>query len=213
MDVRAYVYQVVDIFPSPLKTPARWVADRVFGVWDNVSAVFRVSIPHWHRIADNLAWFMGKATDAVERAAKGLRWLATVRIPQAIDAAARGITGWVQGLIDDVQRGLATTRDWLLDKARGFANAVYEYAHAVYTWVTDRLGEIWTTLTVVAKLVDAFLTDPSKLATWAIGAIWSAFWRYADQHLDGIIEFVWQRRSIVVSRLLDRTEAIIERLL
>lgn len=213
MDVRTYIYQVVDIFPSPLKTPARWVADRVFGAWDNVSAVFRVSIPHWRRIQGNLDWFMGKAVDAVERAAKGIRWLALVRIPQAIDNAARGITGWVQGLIDDVQRGLATTRDWLLDKARGWANAVYDFAYGVYQWAADRFGAVWSTLTTVANLVSALLTDPSKFATWAIGAIWSAFWRYADQHLDAIVDFVWQRRSIVVSRLLDRTETILERLL
>lgn len=213
MDIRSFVYQVVDIFPGPLKTPARWVADRVIGVWDDLSHVFLVTIPHWRRISDNITYFMMHAVDAVERAAKGLRWLVTVRIPQAITSAGQAIVNWASQLINDVRQEIIDVRDWLLDKARTFANTVLDYAQRVYQWAADRLTDMWSTLTTVAQLVGALLTDPRKFALWVIGALWEVFWKYTDQHIDAVIEFVWQRRSIVVGRLLTRAESIIERLL
>lgn len=213
MDIRGFVYSVVDIFPGPLKTPARWVADRLFAVWDDVSGIFRISIPHWRGLADAVNFFMLKGMWAVNHLAVAARQIVTERIPRGLEALRQGVVAWVTGIINDISSAITSTRDWILDRVRGWVNDVIGYARNVYQWAVDRLSEVWSTLTTVARLVGSLLTDPTKLVTWAMGAIWSAFWRYADQHVDAIVEFVWQRRSIVVSRLLGRAEAIIERLL
>lgn len=213
MDIRGFVYSVVDIFPGPLKTPARWVADRLFGVWDDISAVLRFVVPNWKDLANSIAWFTDRAVGAAEKAALALRWVVTVRIPQAIETFRQSVVNWVSGIINDVRQSIVDARDWVLGKAAEFANLVLGYARSVYQWAVDRVGEVWETLSAVARIVGLLLTDPERFALWAIGAIWSAFWRYADQHVDAIIEFIWQRRSIVVGRLLTRAESIIERLL
>lgn len=213
MDIRGWVYGLVDIFPGALKTVARSLADRLFGIWDDVSGVFRNAIPRWRSVGDAIAWFTLKAMWAVNHLAVLGRQIVTERIPRAAEALRQAVVAWVTGIVNDINDAITSTRDWVLDKARGFATAVYDFAYGIYKWAADRLGEVWSTLSTVARLVDMLLTDPTKLATWAIGAIWSAFWRYADQHIDAIVEFVWQRRSIVVSRLLDRAETILERLL
>lgn len=213
MDIRGFVYQVVDIFPGPLKTPARWVADRLFGVWDDISAVFRNAIPHWGSLADAVNYFMLKGMWAVNHLAVAARQIVTERIPRAAEALRQAVVSWVSGIVNDINNAIVSTRDWVIDKARGFANLVLDYARSVYQWAVDRLSDVWSTLTTVAHIVGALLTDPRKLVAWAIGAIWEAFWRFADQHIDSIVEFVWQRRSIVVGRLLARAEALLERLL
>lgn len=213
MDIRGWVYGLVDIFPGALKSVARSLADRLFGIWDDVSGVFRNAIPRWRSVGDAIAWFTLKAMWAVNHLAVLGRQIVTERIPRAAEALRQAVVAWVTGIVNDINDAITSTRDWVLDKARGFATAVYDFAYGIYKWAADRLSEVWSTLSTVARLVDLLLTDPTKLATWAIGAIWSAFWRHADQHIDAIIEFAWQRRSIVVSRLLARAEAILERLL
>lgn len=213
MDVRGFVYSVVDIFPGPLKTPARWVADRLFGVWDDVSGVFRYIIPNWHDLANGIAWFTDKAVGALEKAAYAIRWIVTVRIPQAIEVFRQSVVNWVSGIINDVRSELVAVRDWVLDKARGFANAVLDYARSVYQWAVDRISDVWATLSTVAELVGSLLTNPERMALWLIGAMWGAFWRFADQHIDAIVEFAWSRRGIIVSRVLARAEALLERIL
>lgn len=213
MDIRSYIYDVIDIFPGPLKTVGRWVADRVFSVWDNVSMVFRVAIPHWGTLVSGAQHFLAWVISATIRAALAIRWIVLVRIPQALNALSQQVVSWTSSLINDVRNLITSTRDWLLDQAHRFANTVLDYARSVYQWTIDRLTDVWSTLSTVAKLVSALLTDPAKLAAWAIGAIWGAFWRLADQQIDAIIEFIWQRRSIVVGRFLARAEALLEKLL
>jgi hypothetical protein len=213
VDIREYIYAVADIFPGPLKTAARWVADRVFSVWDNVSAVFRVAIPRWGDLVEAAAHFGNWAMQTAIRAALAIRWIVLVRIPAAINALSQAVVSWTSNLINDVRNLLTSTRDWLLDQIRQRVNAVVDFINNVYRWTVDRLADIWETLSTVAKLVGSLLTDPTKLATWAIAAIWGAFWRFADQHVDAVVEFFWARRSIVVTRFVARAEALLERLL
>lgn len=213
MDIRGYVYQVADIFPGPLKTAARWVADRIFAIWDDVSGVFRYVVPRWRDLATAIANFTMRAVGALEKLAFAVRQIVVERIPRAIEALRQSVVAWVSGIINDVRASIVAARDWVLDQARRLSNVVLDFARSVYQWAIDRLREVWDTLSTVARLVGALLTDPQKFAIWAIGAIWGAFWRFADQHVDAIVEYIWARRSIVVSRVLDRAEAIIERML
>lgn len=213
MDVRGYVYSLVDDLPSILKPGARFIADRVFAIWDDISAVLRISVPWWKYIRDSVSNFTTMAMQAAEQGAFAIRWLATIYLPRIVSSTAQAVIDWTSRLIDAVRQTINDVRDWLLDQARRMFNTVTQYATDIYHWAIDRLREIWEPLSIVVDRVGALLFDPRKLAEWVIGAIWSAFWRYADDHIDAIVEFVWQRRSIVVGRILARAESILERLL
>lgn len=213
MDIRGFVYGLADIFPGPLKTAARWVADRVFAVWDDVSNVFRVVVPNWRDLANSISWFTDRAVGAVEKAALALRWIVTVRIPQAIEVFRQSVVNWVSGLLNAVRSDLIAVRDWVLGKAWEFANTVLSFARSVYDWAVARLREIWEPLAVVIDRVGSLLFDPTRFARWVIGGLWGVFWSYVDQHVDAIIEFVWARRGTIVAKVIARTEAILERVL
>lgn len=213
MDVRGFVYGLIDIFPGPLKSPARKVADVVFGVWDDVSNVFRMTVPHWKRWFDTVTGFANNLVDAVAEAAVTVRWIILEWAPQFVKSKVDAALSWVSarlGEVRDFARGVA---NGVLDWARARINDVLDFATRVRDWTTERLGEIWQTLSTVARRVNDLLTDPSKLATWLAGAMFWALLKVADGLIEPIVDYLWARKQTVILRAMSRIEAILARLL
>lgn len=213
MDIRSYVNGIIDIFPGPLKTPARWVADRVFGVWNDVSEVFRVQVSPWRYLADAVAYALNKAVAAAERGALAIRWLATVYVPRGLNALQSIIVDWASKAIDGLTDWATKTFNSIIDWAWQHLLSISDYLTKLRDWLLARFDDIWKPLNIVIDRVGMLLFDPKKFAQWAIGAVWEAFWRYAMDHLDGIVDVVWSRRTTVLSKTIDQLEATVERLL
>lgn len=213
MDVRQFVYDLVDIFPGPLKTPARWVADRVFGVWDDVSNVFRMTVPRWRQWFDAATGFANNLVDAVAEAAVTARWIVFQWAPQFVKSKVDAAISWASARIGearDFARGLV---NGVVDWTRAQVNEALAFIAGVRNWAVERVREVWATLSTVARLVGDLLTDPSKLATWVAGAMFWALLRVADGLIEPIVDYLWARRQSVIMRTLSRIEAIIARLL
>lgn len=213
MDIRGFVYQLVDIFPSPLRTPARWVADRVFGVWNDVSAVFRITVPFWRRWYDASVGFASSFIVAGNEIALTIRWIVAQWAPTFVLNKVNGARDFVLGLLGDARRALESLINGAIDFARRGINSALDFATRIRDYFADRVREIWTTLTEVVRLVGDLLTDPNKLAAWAAGAMFWALLRVADALIEPIVEYVWARRQAVIVRVLSRIEAIIARVL
>lgn len=213
MDIRGLVYRVVDYFPGPLKTPARYVADAVFGVWDDVSMVFRVSIPYWRDVANGAYNIMTYIYDYAYHAAVTARWIVSLYVPRIVGTTGQTIIDWAFGLISQVRDYAARAIQMVIDWAWQHLLSIVDYLSQLRTWLIDRFNEVWQPLRFAFDRVSLLLTDPGKFAEWAIGAIWSAFWRYALDHLEEIVTLIWSRRATILTRTVDQTETILDRLL
>lgn len=213
MDIRTFVYQIVDIFPSPLRTPARWVADRVFGVWNDVSAVFRITVPFWARWYDSAVAFASAFIVAGNEIALTLRWIVAQWAPALIISSVATARDFVLGKLGEARRALEGLINGAIDFARRGVNTALDFATRIRDYFADRVREIWGTLTEVARLVGNLLTDPGRLAAWAAGAMFWALLHVADALIEPIIDYLWARRQTVVLKTLARIESIIARLL
>lgn len=140
-------------------------------------------------------------------------WIINVWVPRVANYWNTRISNWVIGWIrklDHLARGLvAALERW----ARGAINGLWDTLGKVRRWFLDRIGEIWRTLARVRDIVFGLLTDPRRLAEWAIGAIVSALWRYLYGQRDRIARWflrtsapftIWLARTLddVIGRLL-----------
>lgn len=213
MDIRGFVYGLVDHVPGFLRTPARYIADRVFGVWDDVSLVFRLARPSWLHLSGNLWDCIRTALYAIGEAAATLNWLVTVKIPAMVNHAADNITRWVSGQLNLLRTFATGIVNAAVDNFMRNLNALLNLLTVTRQWVTDRLSEVWRTLTTVAQLVASLLTDPGRLATWLVAAMFSALLRYFGAHVDAIAEYLWARRQRVIVDSVARIEALLARIL
>lgn len=211
--MRAYIYALINLLPSILKSAATALCDRIFAVWDDTFAVFSVVANKWLPLNWGINSLANSIKRAIGQAYNYCRWLVTVKIPHAIASAVSDALDYVLSMIDWVNRQVASliqdVRDWF----NGLISDLSQWAHDAYDWTVDRLREIINTLNQVAYRVWQLLTDPEKFAEWAIGAIWSAFWRYFRSHLVAIAEATWQERTQIGIQGLGIVEYILARIL
>lgn len=212
-DVRGWVYRVVDIFPGPLKTVGRWVADRIFGTWDEIFQLLVIFRPLWAYFHDNVAWLISGLHWLAEESARSIRWLLVEAIPTwakwardvAVSVAATGLNllqSWTQ-----------TALTWLRDITLAAINRVQAFVNGVLSWAVDRVREIWGTLSVIRDRVVALLSAPEALVDWIFAALWRRFWRYLDDHAEAVGAYVWARRDRYILRAVTRIEAFLARIL
>lgn len=211
--LRDFVYRVVDIFPSVLKTPARWVADRIFGVWDEIFQVLSIFRPIWLFFQGHVQAFISAVLWVAEETGRSLRWLASVALPRwanwALDTGVRfmleqvgRLRTWVEAAIDYWRTQLYKSLDALESFARG-----------VYNWAADRVREVWATLTVIRDRVVQLLTHPDVFVDWVFAALWRRFWRFFNDHAEAIAAAAWARRDAIIAQALVRIEEWIVRVL
>lgn len=211
--LREFVYRVVDIFPGALKTPARWVADRIFGVWDEIFQVLAIFRPIWIFFQGHVQAFISAVLWLAEETGRTLRWVASIALPRwanwALDTGVRfmleqvgNLRRWVEGSIEWWQAQIFKA----LDALKAFANSVY-------TWAVSGFRDVWSTLTVIRDRVVQLLTHPSVFVDWVFAALWSRFWRFLDDHAEAIAGAAWNRRDVIMAQAVRRFEDWIVRLL
>lgn len=212
-DFRAYIYRILDIFPSYLSAPARWVADRLFAVWDEITGfLIRTKAPfQW--VVERAYRYVNAFWRFVNECATTVRWLVTLFVPRW----AR----WALNLaIDTVRAELNSARTFLqslINDARSFAqrlvNTLDAWARGQVKSLLDKLNDTINTLRAVRDTVVKYLTHPSVLVDWIFSALWSRFWRFANDHAEAIAAAYWPRKDKLLVATLTRIETFLMRVL
>lgn len=212
-DIRYFVYRVVDIFPGPLKTPARWVADRIFGIWNEIFEHLSIFRPAWNFFHTKMMDLVWTTVNFAEETARTIRWLVTGAIPRWAKWALNTALDVLRRELDAVRRILDGAITLARKQLQAAINAVDSFVKSVRTWATDRFNDVWNTLRVVRDRVVSFLTNPEALVDWIFMALWRRFWRYVDDHAEAIAAHVWARREPYMAKFLARLENFLVRLL
>lgn len=212
-DVRDFVYRIIDIFPGFLSTPARWVADRVFGIWNEIYT-FLVMLPDpFKYFQARFNQFCINITELSQMAANGLRWLVATFVPRWARWALNTALSTLRAEYTIVRNSLFGIINSLRSWAQSAINTVDRYAHNLWTWAGQRLAELWGTLNSVKNLVLRMLTSPEYLVDWLFGALWRRFWKYVNDHAESIAAAWWAGRNTLIMKSLDRFEAFLARIL
>lgn len=211
--VRSFVYRVVDIFPGALKTPARWVADRVFGVWDEIYGVMALFRPTFLWLQHGIQNFITSQLRFVKEVANTFKWLVVTQIPNWGRWALNNAINWTTyqvGLIRTWAEATIETARRALSKA---ISAVDAFMRSTLQWTIDRVREIWATLSVIRDRVVALLSNPETLVDWLFAALWRRFWRFANDHAEAIAGTIWTRRDTIITKAMFRLENWLMRIL
>lgn len=212
-EVRRYVYDVIGIFPGFLQTPARWVADRVFGIWNEIYT-FLVALPNpFQYFQKRFNQFCINVVELAQQAANGLRWLVTTFVPRWARWALNTALDLLRREYVAVRNAIYGTIHTLERWAQAAVNTVSKFAHDVWNTLSRRLSELWGTFNTVKNFVWKMLTSPEYLVDWFFGALWRRFWKYVDDHAESIAAAWWARRNTIIMKSLERFEAFIARIL
>lgn len=212
-DVRNFVYRVIDIFPGPLKTPARWVADRVFGVWEEIFNHLSLFRGPWLFFTNKVQSMISAAFWVAGETARTIRWIVTSALPRwanwalnvAVDTARKELksfTNWASNTINELRRYLSDLA-W-----RGINDAKNALG-----WASGAIANIWNTLRAVRDKVVALLSAPEALVDWIFSALWRRFWRFLNDHAEAIANAAWLRRDAIITAGLRRLETFLMRIL
>jgi len=211
--MRDWIYRIVDVFPGPLRTVGRAVADLAYGVWDEIGGVFRTARAAWLILWANInavVWSLHGYGIAVYTTARNIIVNTIPRHAQwAIDRAIGWAAAQLQWLRGQVYSSLGTLRDW----ASQALNAVKDFTQSVLDWAARELGEAWQAIMWLLDRVSALLTDPSRLVAWILGPLIGALIRWALDNAEAIADAAWARRGDISARTLTFWETIIRRIL
>jgi hypothetical protein len=213
VDIRQFIYQLVDIFPGPLKTAARWVADRIFAAWDDISAVLRVARQLWLQLWTtwhNLVWGVASA---VLQIAITLQHLYREFVPRLAQMAIDAVIRWVVDRLNNLLTFVRNVNDTLLRLITDQVNHVLSLFNAWRQFLLDLINDTRNTLRLVRDRVVALLTEPGALVEWILATLIGALVRWVDQHFEALAEFFWARRQRLILTAASRLESLIAKLL
>lgn len=213
MDPKRWIYGFLDGLPGLLRTPLKWVADRIFGILDDgvtFAKWIKSGVAYWSAralgfIATLLVLTVEIGTTAV--------WVVKTFIPQRISAAISAVKSWASPLIAsalNTARGLVSAlSNWAVSQI----NAVTSFITQVRDWL---LGKLNALIDKVHHTVDEWydrLTHPDKFAQWLVGALIGPLWRYVYGKRNAIMSWVFSQSAAATLWLARELENILARLL
>lgn len=212
-DVRSYVYRILDIFPSYLSAPARWVADRIFSIWNEIAEFLIRTVAPFHWIVERAYRYVNAFWRFVNECATTVRWLVTLFVPRWAK--------WALNLAIDTLRAEANKAKValqnLITDARNFAqrglDRVEAWARGQLASLLKNLNDTIALLRTVRDTVVKYLTHPEALVDWIFSALWRRFWRFANDNAEAIARQYWGRRDKILVQAMQRVEDFLMRVL
>lgn len=212
-DPRSWIYGFLDKVPSIISAPARWIADRIFGIFDD-----GVEFARWlksgfdHLAAKGIAFltvFYSLSAEIVVT----VRWYIQIRVPQLFVNAISTVKQWATAAITLAINGakalISTLDKWAKNAVASVTNAL----NSLRNWITAQIN---TVIDKIRKTIDVWyprLTDPVKMAEWLVGALIGPFWRYAYNNRDKIARWFLNKSPAFTEWLARELEAILRRIL
>jgi len=211
--VRSFVNGLINVFPGFLQSPVRWVADRIFGVWDEIWTLLVLVGSVWPAVSGALHSFLDRVQEVAVYASSAIRWIAVIALPKWAQWAINLALGQALQALAVVRTLFSSLIDGVRNWAAGLISGISKGLSDLLKWVTDRIKEVWSTLTVIRDRVVQLLTSPSSFVDWIFSALWSRFWRFLNDHLESIGTAVWGRRDSLIASSLARLETWLARVL
>lgn len=211
--MRAWIYALIDILPWPINKGARWIADRIWGIFaDGIRFTkwIRGGMVHWTQRASN---FLRGLRQVLGETYTTLKWIIVTRIPAVAKKVFDDATKWALGRIDWVWLNLKGVIADVERFLKGQLANLRDWANKAVDWLTKHVNSL---LSNVAKLIDRVfnvLGTPARLAEWAIGAITSAFLKYLYQQRERIVSWVLNTSGSFTMWLAKQLETVLARLL
>lgn len=211
--VRGYVDAIINVFPSALRPPVRWVADRLFGVWDEIYGVLSLFRPVWLFFFPRLIATFKGIIELAKQARATAYWIVQVFVPRwarwAIEAAIKAATAAILAVHNTVKAAAAALANW----ARQELSKVWGLANGIKTWAIQEFQKATNRVNWIIEQVRKYLTQPTALVDWIFAALWARFWRFLNDHAEAIAGAAWNRRDTIMAQALRRFEAFLMRVL
>lgn len=211
--VRSYVYGLISIFPGVLQTPARWVADRVFSIWDEIFQFLVMMRSPFVYALDRCYRYVNAFWRFVNECATTVRWLVTAFVPTWARWGMNTAIDWARGQLAAaraaLEHGIANVQAW----AQNVINAVKNDLRIANQWAIDRVRELVDGLNAVRKRVTELLSSPSTFVDWVFAAMWARFWRFLNDHAESIGRTYWGRRDTILVAAMTRLETFLMKVL
>lgn len=210
---RTWIYDLIDKVPGFLSSPARWIADRIFGIFDDGIEFARWIKSGVEYLRAKGIWFADKVWMYAIDTYTTLRWLVDTRIPALLSAASITLRKWATSVINAAINAVKATLSTLDRWAKAAVSAVTNSLIAVRDWL---LGKINALIDKLKHTVDVWydrLTDPRKFAAWVIGAIVLALFNYAYANRDKIAAWFLRSSPAFTAWLARELETVLRRIL
>jgi len=208
-----FINQLVGLVPAFLRSPARWIADRILAIWHTSTGFWTRVRAGWTQLRA-LAWTSALAQIRhLVALATTLRWFATVLVPRWANIALDAARSEFHQLVAEA-RNLASAA--LAEARRDLAAIITDVSHLLSDWATWTLARINELRTNVSRLIGhvfGVLATPDRLVGWIVDPMAHALIRWAE---DNAVRFgrvlVAQRTRIFLSSL-QWAEDIVSRIL
>lgn len=210
---RTWIYDLLDIVPGFLSTPARWIADRIFGVLDD-----GVEFAVWLKsgvdyLRSKGSYFADKVWMFSIDTYTTLRWLLDTRIPALIGSASDTLRKWATSTIATVEKAIRATVSTLDKWAKSAVATLIDSLTSVRDYLLGKVNGILDTLRKTVSVWYERLTDPRKFAAWVVGALVSALLGYLYSNRDKIAAWFLRTSPAFTAWLARELEAVLARLL
>lgn len=212
-DPRSWIYGFLDRVPGIIAAPARWIADRIFGIFDD-----GVEFARWVKSGvDHLsAWgiaLLATLRVTLREMADTIGWLVTIRIPQLLANTAASVRAWATSVISTAINGvkgiISTLDKWAKKAISTVTNALTQ----VRDWLLGKINAITDRLRKTIDLWYDRMTNPAKMAEWLIGALVGPFWRYVYANRDKIARWFVNKSPAFTEWLARELDSILKRIL
>lgn len=210
---RTWIYALIDAVPGFLSSPARWIADRVFGVFDDgveFAKWIKSGVEHLRdkgiAFSDSI-WLFASETYTT------LRWLAETRIPALISSASITIRTWATNAINAAVNAVKSSLSALDRWARSAVAALADALTSVRDWLSAKINAVTDRLRRTVDVWYERLTDPKKFASWVIGAVILALLNYAYAHRDEIARWLLRSSPAFTQWLARELETVLRKIL
>ena len=142
-----------------------------------------------------------------------LHWLVFIRIPQVVAYSVTAAINYLSQLVIDVRDALRVAINNLLFWAVQQVQRIDAFVSQVIHWATTNFNAIVAKVTWLVTTVTNLLTDPRRLARWAIEAIAMEALQWVDRNAERVALALRERSVRFTMQAARRIEEVIVRLL
>lgn len=176
--MRGWIYALANVLPWPVSKGAKWLADRIWGVFsDGVRFALWIK-DGFYTLARDGRTFLTSARTWIAEAHSTIKWLVITRIPKIAADTLNNAIKWATSRVNwalNIARGLVSTLErW----TRATINTLRSWAESSVKWLTGQVNSLLANVKKVLDRVFGLWSTPLRLAEWLIGALWTVALRY-----------------------------------
>jgi hypothetical protein len=208
-----WIDRLIEAAVGPVRRLANDVRDRLAAIWGAITGVLVGIAGKVYGLASTVGRLRPGLLRWASETYVTMRWLILQRIPQVAASTLDRATRYAASVVDRLRREaigwLANLQRWAERAANTLTASLRDFANHI----TGRVNSIVDTLNRVRNLVFARLTSPERLASWVVGAMWSALWSYANDNAARYGRALWRRRRAIEGAVVTWLDEMIARVL